>query len=132
MTTLIQPLYGGRPCGEPTKNKPCNQEACPGMDKWHNPSHLTTPSLVDCQLGGWKTIGTCPTTCGSGRQKYSREVITRASHGGKSCGPRTRHWPCDQPACPGEITHNPSLTHSLQVVIHLPKVASSSGTPLTP
>merc|ERR1719509_304038 len=83
-TTLIQPLYGGRPCGEPTKNKPCNQEACP----------------VDCQLGGWKTIGTCSTTCGSGRQKYSREVITQASHGGKSCGPRTRHWPCDQPACP--------------------------------
>jgi len=79
--------HGGPPCGELTKEKPCNNQPCP----------------VDCKLSEWISTSVCSATCGGGGMTYRRIVVIQPEHGGKPCGALNKTDPCSTQSCPGKL-----------------------------
>lgn len=61
-SVLVQPLNGGKACGETTQENQCNIQSC---DK-------------DCELGGWTQWRPCSAACDGGFQERNRHVSKRA------------------------------------------------------
>ena len=59
--------------------------------------------IVDCQFSEW-SLGSCNATCGlSAFRAKTREVLSRASDGGKECdGDITINENCNLKPCPGK------------------------------
>ncbi|CAJ1404583.1 unnamed protein product [Effrenium voratum] len=59
---------------------------------------------TDCALGNWTKVGKCSKTCGGGKQRFERSVLTPAV-GGRPCPAlRERQEDCFDQPCPEEAT----------------------------
>ncbi|CAK9059039.1 Hemicentin-1 (Fibulin-6) (FIBL-6) [Durusdinium trenchii] len=60
---------------------------------------------TDCILGNWTKVGQCSRTCGGGRQRLERPVLTKAAEGGRPCPAlREKEEDCFDQPCPEEAT----------------------------
>ena len=69
---ITQAQNGGTPCpasSELERLIDCNTQACP----------------VNCVLSDWKNLGTCSKSCGGGKQKQIKSIVTQAQNGGTAC-----------------------------------------------
>jgi hypothetical protein len=80
---LQESLYGGKQCGQ--LNKECNTQPCP----------------IDCIMSDWINQGTCSTSCGGGKQKQTRSIVSQELYGGAVCSTVTSEdVPCNTQPCP--------------------------------
>merc|ERR1711871_488319 len=84
------PTQGGVPCGDTTREKPCN----------------TSPCVADCEVGEWGTWSACSNKCGGGTKTRKREVEKAAAEGGK-CGSLEQSSSCNLDPCPRDCKVTP-------------------------
>jgi len=86
--------HAGVACPALKRSVACNTHPCNGHD---------------CILTPWLNDGTCSKTCGTGRLKQYRTVVSKEEYGGKPCNASRSHRVvlCNPTACGGERTFDP-------------------------
>jgi hypothetical protein len=64
-SVLVDPLNGGKACGQVAISRPCES--------------------FDCRVGPWHDCSPCSATCGSSEKLCLRSVVAQASLGGRPC-----------------------------------------------
>jgi len=84
-TISQQSMHGGAACPSSlSKTRACNTQGCPQA----------------CVVSAWGSWTTCSVTCGGGRQRASRTVVTPSANGGAACPALSQTQACNQHACP--------------------------------
>ena len=65
----------------------------------------TAKTPVDCQFGPWREEGQCSKPCGTGQQKFVRNIVQQEVNGGKACNATAttqtiKYEPCNTQQCP--------------------------------
>ena len=63
---------------------------------------VAPPAPVACVASPWAPRAPCSRSCGGGRQRLARTVLTPARHGGALCGELAKSEECNPEPCPGE------------------------------
>ena len=115
---------GGKACAPLTEAKACESGACP----------------LDCLVSSWVVSHGCSVSCGrtAGTMVLAREILTKASHGGRACPPTRQSQRCFRGTCPEHCYVTPfedwgkcsaSCGGGVQVrrrsVVHLPRFGGS-------
>jgi hypothetical protein len=86
-SVLIKPHMGGKACGPLAKTRPCE--------------------AFDCRVGPWHDCSPCSATCGSSEKLCLRDVVAKASVGGRSCPALRKARSCKVPSCPDDCVVSP-------------------------
>jgi len=73
----------GLRCPPLTRKRRCNQKKCP----------------VDCVMSEWSGFSKCTRECEGGVQERSRNILTKAMHGGLPCNSVQEERPCNTQSC---------------------------------
>lgn len=76
--------WGGVPCGNVTREEPCDAGTCP----------------IDCVQGDWTTWSTCDRSCNSGNRYRNRTYVTQPNAQGAACGVHEMYKVCNDEMCP--------------------------------
>jgi hypothetical protein len=82
-TVRVQPAFGGKACPSLSEERRCHTHTC----------------AQDCEVSDWSSWGACSANCGGGEQTQTRQIVTPAAHGGKSCPVVSRNRACNTHAC---------------------------------
>lgn len=75
--------HGGFVCPVLNEERHCNEHFCP----------------VDCVVSPWTSFGACTTSCGTGKQTRTRQIVEAAKYGG-ACLPLSNDRACNEQPCP--------------------------------
>lgn len=83
---LAEASEGGSGCPDELERElPCNELPCP----------------LDCKMSGWKDAGSCSKSCGGGRIRQTRIVLSKPVFGGRPCSKLEQEVLCNDYPCEG-------------------------------
>lgn len=73
-------------------------EWCPGLIETRNCNQRVCP--IDCEVSSWSEWDDCDKSCGTGKQRRTREIIKSANETGKECPNLSEARNCNTQSCP--------------------------------